>query len=47
MIAYCHRGVRSLRAAEILRAAGFTRVRSLRGGIDAWARDVDTGMATY
>jgi adenylyltransferase/sulfurtransferase len=47
VIAYCHRGVRSLRATEILRAAGFTRVRSLRGGIDAWARDVDTGMARY
>jgi adenylyltransferase/sulfurtransferase len=47
VITYCHRGVRSLGAAEILRAAGFTKVRSLRGGIDAWARDVDTGMARY
>jgi adenylyltransferase/sulfurtransferase len=47
VVTYCHRGVRSLRAAEILRAAGFARVRSLRGGIDAWARDVERGMATY
>jgi adenylyltransferase/sulfurtransferase len=47
VVAYCHRGVRSLRAADILRAAGFTRVRSLRGGIDAWAREVEPGMATY
>ena len=47
IVTYCHRGVRSLRAAEILRAAGFTRVRSLRGGIDAWAREAEPGMATY
>ena len=47
VVAYCHRGVRSLRAADILRAAGFPRVRSLRGGIDAWAREVEPGMATY
>jgi adenylyltransferase/sulfurtransferase len=47
VVTYCHRGVRSLRAAEILRAAGFTRVRSLRGGIDAWARAVEPGMAVY
>jgi len=47
VVTYCHRGVRSLRAAEILRAAGFARVRSLRGGIDAWAREVEPGMATY
>ena len=47
VVTYCHRGVRSLRAAEILRAAGFSRVRSLRGGIDAWAREVEPGMARY
>ena len=47
VVTYCHRGVRSLRAAEVLRAAGFTKVRSLRGGIDQWAREVDPGMAKY
>lgn len=47
IVAYCHRGVRSLRAVELLRAAGFANARSLRGGIDAWAREVDATMARY
>jgi adenylyltransferase/sulfurtransferase len=47
IVTYCHRGVRSQRAREILAAAGFGGVRSLAGGIDAWARDVDPGMARY
>ena len=47
IVAYCHHGMRSLRAAEILRAGGFTNVRSLAGGIDAWARDVSPGTARY
>ena len=36
VVAYCQRGIRSRRAAEILRAAGFADVRSLSGGIEAW-----------
>ncbi|HUL03893.1 MAG TPA: molybdopterin-synthase adenylyltransferase MoeB [Gemmatimonadales bacterium] len=47
IVAYCHHGPRSLRALELLRAAGFTKVRSLRGGIDAWAINVDPEMARY
>jgi adenylyltransferase/sulfurtransferase len=37
VVTYCHHGARSMRALEILRAAGFPDVRSLAGGIDAWA----------
>ena len=47
IITVCHHGVRSLVALEILRAAGFPKVRNLRGGVDAWARDVDPSMAAY
>jgi sulfur-carrier protein adenylyltransferase/sulfurtransferase len=47
IVTYCHFGTRSLRAAEILRAAGFSNVRSLAGGIDAWAEQIDQGMARY
>ncbi len=47
IVTYCHTGVRSLRAVQILRGAGFARVRSLAGGIDAWARDVDPGLRRY
>ena len=47
IVAYCHHGVRSMKALEILRAAGFHDARSLAGGIDAWARDVEPAMARY
>lgn len=35
-VVYCAHGIRSLRAAEILRGEGFRHVKSLRGGISAW-----------
>ena len=47
IVTVCHRGVRSLRAAEILGAAGYPSVRSLEGGIDAWAAERDPDMARY
>jgi len=47
IVTICHKGMRSMRALEFLRAAGFSRVRSLRGGIDAWAREVDQSMPRY
>jgi len=47
MVVYCHTGKRSARAVEMLTAAGFTRVRNLRGGIKAWAEEVDPTMPRY
>jgi len=47
IVTYCHRGVRSMRALEILRGAGFGSVRSLEGGIDGWAREVAPEMDRY
>ncbi len=47
IVAVCHHGVRSLRAAELLRSAGFSRARSLRGGIAAWADEIEPEMARY
>jgi len=47
IVAYCHHGVRSLQAATFLRSVGMPTVRSLRGGIDAWAADVEPGMVRY
>lgn len=46
-VTLCHHGIRSARAAAILREAGFKRVRNLRGGIDAWAREVDASVPRY
>lgn len=47
VVLYCHHGVRSLRALEFLRSAGFPRTRSLAGGIDAWSREVDPAVSRY
>jgi rhodanese-related sulfurtransferase len=40
-------GGRSAKAVEFLRTAGFRKVKNLTGGINAWAKDVDTSLAVY
>jgi len=47
VLVYCHHGTRSRQAVELLRAAGFSKVRSVRGGIDAWAAEVDPSLVRY
>jgi adenylyltransferase/sulfurtransferase len=47
IVTHCHHGLRSLRALEVLKGAGFAHVRSLRGGIDAWSVDVDPEVPRY
>jgi len=47
IVVLCHTGARSLEAALFLRRQGFSRARSLRGGIDAWAGTVDPTMPRY
>ncbi|OFW76157.1 MAG: hypothetical protein A2621_01520 [Alphaproteobacteria bacterium RIFCSPHIGHO2_01_FULL_41_14] len=42
----CHHGVRSLKVALFLREQGY-EAYSLKGGIDAWARDVDPSVGFY
>lgn len=46
VIAYCHGGVRSLQAAEVLQRGGVT-AKSMAGGIDAWSRTVDPTVPRY
>jgi adenylyltransferase/sulfurtransferase len=46
-IVYCHRGLRSVDGARRLRAAGFSRVVHLEGGIDRYSVDVDASVARY
>jgi adenylyltransferase/sulfurtransferase len=47
IVLHCHHGVRSLRALELLRQAGFRKLKSLRGGIEAWSREVDPSVPRY
>jgi len=47
IVVYCHHGTRSARAVEFLRAAGYSKVRNLTGGIDAWATQVDAATPRY
>jgi rhodanese-related sulfurtransferase len=47
LIVVCHHGVRSLSAVHWLRTQGIENAVSLRGGIDAWAQEIDTAMRTY
>jgi adenylyltransferase/sulfurtransferase len=47
IVTVCHHGIRSLRAAALLREAGFAGVRSLRGGMAAWADEVDPRVIRY
>ena len=45
-VVYCHLGIRSAYAVELLRAAGF-RARNLAGGIIAWIDQVDPTLPRY
>jgi len=47
IVLMCHHGQRSQRALELLRQSGFARLKNLRGGIDAWSREVDPAVARY
>ncbi len=47
MVVFCKAGTRSSRALELLLSAGFRKVKNLKGGINAWAREVDPTMPIY
>jgi rhodanese-related sulfurtransferase len=47
IVVVCHHGVRSMNVTNWLRQQGFDKVQSMRGGIDAWSRDVDAKVPRY
>ncbi len=47
IVVICHAGVRSMNVTIWLRNNGFENVQSLRGGIDAWSREVDPSVPRY
>jgi len=47
VVCVCHHGGRSARVAMFLQHQGYEDVYNLTGGIDAWAKQVDSSMAVY
>lgn len=47
IVVYCHAGVRSARAVHYLAQLGYTDVRSMAGGIDAWSLEIDSSVPRY
>jgi rhodanese-related sulfurtransferase len=47
VVAVCHHGHRSYRAASWLQRVGVAEVWNLRGGVAAWAAEVGPRMPTY
>lgn len=47
IVCICHHGARSAQVAMFLQQRGFERVYNLSGGIDAWAREVDSTVVRY
>ena len=48
VIVHCHYGIRSKKAiATLMAEKGYTNLVNLKGGIHAWATEVDTKMKTY
>jgi rhodanese-related sulfurtransferase len=47
IVTMCHHGMRSLDAAAYLRGHGFANTKSMIGGIDAWALQIDPTTPRY
>ncbi len=47
VVVFCRSGVRSLRAIKQLQELGYSRLTNLKGGILAWADEIDPEMAKY
>lgn len=44
---YCHHGMRSMQVANFLLSKGFKSLFNLKGGIDAWSREIDSSVERY
>jgi len=47
IVVYCHTGIRSARAVNFLKSRGFKKAVNLKGGIEAWAEEIDPKMVRY
>jgi adenylyltransferase/sulfurtransferase len=47
IVVHCRSGMRSAKAVDFLRKAGFRKVKNLKGGILAWSDQVDPSVPKY
>lgn len=47
LIIYCHTGVRSASVCEFLAGKGFKNLINLKGGIEAWSKEIDHSVPRY
>jgi sulfur-carrier protein adenylyltransferase/sulfurtransferase len=47
IVVYCRSGARSGRAVDLLRGAGFRKVKNMTGGILRWSDEVDSSIPKY
>jgi len=47
IVLFCKVGPRSTRALEVLASAGFRKIKNLKGGINAWAEEIDPSLPIY
>ncbi|MCP5463974.1 MAG: rhodanese [Deltaproteobacteria bacterium] len=47
IVIYCHHGMRSWQAGSFLEQHGFSNVKNLSGGIEAWSLEIDPKVKRY
>ena len=47
IVVMCHHGVRSAQVCMFFARQGFSNLRNLAGGIDAWSLEVDSDVPRY
>jgi adenylyltransferase/sulfurtransferase len=47
IVVMCRSGARSANACTLLEKKGFKNVSNLVGGVNAWAKEIDTSLPVY
>lgn len=47
VVCMCRSGSRSKQACKLLEKKGFEKVKNLKGGINEWAKKIDTSLPVY